>query len=155
MFRQRLRTAFAQYGLEADAYCQFVKRLDSASFADVTTLADVFLDSVGWSGCNSSLEAIAQNIPILTLPGNTMRSRHTRAMLHMMGMDDMIAANVEEFVSLAIRLGQDAAYRQSVSERVAQNKTKLYGDLTPVRALEQFLLHVVQNPGEAWPGFVD
>ena len=155
MFRQRLHTTFAQYGLEADQYCQFVKRLDSESFAGVTALADVFLDSVGWSGCNSSLEAIAQNMPILTLPSKTMRSRHTRAMLHVMGMDDMIAANEDEFVSLAIRLGQDGAYRQSVSERVAQNKSKLSGDLAPVRALEKFLQHVVNKPGEEFPGFVD
>jgi protein O-GlcNAc transferase len=69
VFTQRLEKAFAESGLNYQDYCLFLPRLKSDEFAGVTAIADIFLDSMGWSGCNSSLEAIAQNLPIITLPG--------------------------------------------------------------------------------------
>ena len=43
-------------------------------------------------------------------------------------------------------MGKDAQYRQYISQLVAQNKHKLYNDLKPVRALEEFLLEIVGKP---------
>ena len=146
VFRQRLRQAFAEFGLNYQDYCIFSPRLDVTEFASTTAIADVFLDSIGWSGCNSTLEAIAHNIPVVTLPGDLMRGRHTMAMLKIMGIEETIAATKEDYVKIAIRLGQDAEYRQQISKLVADNKYKLYGDLKPVRALEEFLLQVVNKP---------
>ncbi|MEH1830605.1 MAG: hypothetical protein V7L29_00575 [Nostoc sp.] len=112
--------------------------MDINTFAGMTAIADVFLDSIGWSGCNSTLEAIAYNIPIVTLPGDLMRGRHTLAILKMMGIEETIAVTKDEYVKIAVRLGQDAQYRQHISQQVSENKYKLYGDLKPVRALEDF-----------------
>jgi protein O-GlcNAc transferase len=146
VFRQRLRWAFEELGLNYQDYCIFLPRLDVTEFASTTAIADVFLDSIGWSGCNSTLEAIAHNIPVITLPGDLMRGRHTLAMLKMMGIEETIAATKDDYVKIAIRLGQDSQYRQYISRQVAENKQKLYGDLKPVRALEDFLFKVVNKP---------
>ena len=146
VFRQRLRQAFAEFGLNYQDYCIFSPRLDVTKFASTTAIADVFLDSIGWSGCNSTMDAIAHNIPVVTLPGNLMRGRHTMAILKMMGIEETIAATKEDYVKIAIRLGQDAEYRQHISQQIADNKYKLYGDLKPVRALSDFLFKVVNKP---------
>jgi tetratricopeptide (TPR) repeat protein len=45
-----------------------------------------------------------------------------------------------------VRLGQDAQYRQHISQQIAQKKHQLYGDLKPVRALEDFILKLVNKP---------
>ena len=143
VFFQRLNCAFEQFGLNDQDYCIFLPQLTAKLFAGTTALADVFLDSIGWSGCNSSLEAITHNIPIVTLPGELMRGRHTLALLKMMGIEETIATNKEDYVKIAVHLGQDAQYRQHISQKVADNKHKLYGDLQPVRALENFILNVL------------
>ncbi|MEL7035088.1 MAG: tetratricopeptide repeat protein [Cyanobacteria bacterium J06592_8] len=142
VFSQRLNKAFNQLGLNYQDYCIFLPRLNTREFAGITALADVFLDSIGWSGCNSSLEAITYNLPIVTLPGELMRGRHTLAFLKMMGIEETIAASKEDYISIAVRLGQDPQYHQQISQKVAENKYKLYGDLQPVRALEDLMINL-------------
>ncbi|MEM6752528.1 MAG: tetratricopeptide repeat protein [Cyanobacteria bacterium P01_C01_bin.38] len=146
VFQQRLNRAFEQFGLNYQDYCLFLPRMRPQKFAGVSAIADVFLDSIGWSGCNSTLESVAHNLPIVTLPGDLMRGRHSMAILKMMGIEETIAFNKEEYVQIAVRLGKYSQYRQHISEQVAQNKHKLYADLKPVRALEAFLLKVVNKP---------
>ncbi|MGD1713665.1 tetratricopeptide repeat protein, partial [Dapis sp. BLCC M172] len=146
VFRQRLSHAFQEFGLNYQDYCIFLPRMDSRTFAGTAAIADIFLDSIGWSGCNSTLEAIAHNVPVVTIPGEMMRGRHSMAILKMMGIEETIASSKEEYVQIAVRLGRDAEYRQYISELIAQNKHKLYNDLEPVRALEEFLLNAVGKP---------
>lgn len=147
VFRQRLSRAFEEFGLNYQNHCIFLPHSwDSQSFAGTTIIADVFLDSIGCSGGNTSIEAIGCNIPVVTLPGELMRGRVTMAFLKMMGISETIAQSKEEYVKIAVRLGQDTQYRQHISQQIAQNKHKLYGDLKPVRALEDFLLKLVNKP---------
>ncbi|MBV6623607.1 MAG: tetratricopeptide repeat protein [Rivularia sp. (in: Bacteria)] len=146
VFRQRLKKAFGDFTLDYEDYCIFLQRMKARKFAGTAAIADVFLDSIGWSGCNSTLEAIAHDIPVVTLPGEFMRARHSMAILKMMNIEETIASNKEEYVKIAIHLGKDVQYRQYLSKLVAQNKHKLYNDLKPVRALEEFLLDVVGKP---------
>ncbi|MEH2181860.1 tetratricopeptide repeat protein [Nostoc sp.] len=146
VFHQRLNHAFAALGLDYQNHCLFLPTLNNGKFAGTTALADVFLDSIGWSGCNSTLESIAHNIPVVTLPEELMRSRHSLAILKMMGIEETIASNKAEYVQIAIRLGKDAKYRQYISQQIAENKHKLYNDLKPVRALEDFILQLVNKP---------
>ncbi|MEO1376147.1 MAG: tetratricopeptide repeat protein [Cyanobacteria bacterium J06635_10] len=146
VFQQRLRQAFEKFRLNYEDYCIFLPQLKARKFAGTAAIADVFLDSIGWSGCNSTLESIVHNVPVITLPGEFMRGRHSMAILKMMGIEETIASNKEEYVQIAIRIGRDAQYRQHISGLVAQNKHKLYNDLKPVRALEEFLFDVVGKP---------
>ncbi|MEB3279741.1 MAG: glycosyl transferase family 2, partial [Lyngbya sp.] len=145
VFGQRLSHAFEEWGLNYQDYCIFLPRLQAGQFAATTALADVFLDSMGWSGCNSSLEAIAYNIPLVTLPGELMRSRHTLAFLKRMGIEETIAADPDDYVSIAVRLAEDVEFRQSIRQRIAENKSKLYGDLQPVLALEDLIINSLNS----------
>jgi protein O-GlcNAc transferase len=144
-FKIRIEQAFQAFQLQSDSYCQFLPRMAPTQFTATTAIADVFLDSIGWSGCNSTLEAIAHNLPIVTLPGDVMRSRHSYAILKMMGLDEAIAQNKQDYIRIAIQLGQDQPYRQQLSQRIAQQKQQLYGDLAPVKALEDVLLETCQK----------
>ncbi|MFB2980228.1 glycosyl transferase family 2, partial [Microseira sp. BLCC-F43] len=147
VFRQRLSRAFEQFGLNYQNHCIFLPHSwDSQSFAGTTAIADVFLDSIGCSGGNTSIEAIGYNLPVVTLAGELMRGRVTMAFLKMMGISETIAQSKEEYVQMAVRLGQDAQYRQHISQQIAQKKHQLYGDLKPVRALEDFILKLVNKP---------
>ena len=139
IFRQRLSRAFKQFDLDYRNYCVFLPRLSSSAFAGATAIADVYLDNISWSGGNTTLESTVYNLPLVTVSGKLMRERHTTAILKMMGIESTIAQNKEEYVEIAVRLGRNADYRQDIARQIALNKEKCYGDLKPVRALEDFL----------------
>jgi protein O-GlcNAc transferase len=99
VFRQRLSRAFEEeFELNYQDYCIFLPQMESTVFAGTAAIADVFLDSIAWSGGNTTLEAIAHNIPVVTFLGDLMHRRHTMAMLKMMSIEETIAANKEEYV---------------------------------------------------------
>ena len=84
LFRQRLERAFAAFGLNAADHCVFLPRLEPQKFVAAIGACDAVLDSIGWSGCNSVLESLVHDLPIVTLSGSLMRGRHATAILTMM-----------------------------------------------------------------------
>ena len=111
LFRKRLDEAFAAFGLSAADHCVFLPALDQRRFSAAAGLCDVFLDSIGWSGCTTTLESTVHNLPIVTLPGALMRGRHTMAMLQLMGVTETIAATADDYIAMAVRLARDPEWR--------------------------------------------
>jgi predicted O-linked N-acetylglucosamine transferase (SPINDLY family) len=109
---------------------------------------DVYLDSIGWSGCNSTLKSLPHDLPIVTMPGPLMRGRHGLAILTMMDVTETIAETIGDYVSIAVRLARDVAWRMGVKSRVAINKSRLYRDTACIRALEEFRDRVAR-PGDS------
>ncbi len=144
-FQRRLKRAFAVHGLDADDYCEFRPRLAPAGFFALNREADVVLDSLVWSGGRTSLEAAACDKPIVTLPGEMMRGRHTAGILTRLGIPETIAGNEDDYVAIAARLGTDPTWRDGIVVKVKAAKHRLYDDLEPVRALEDFLQRVCRS----------
>lgn len=143
IFEQRLDRVFRQYKLNFTDFCLILPRLSSAEFAGITAIANIFLDSIGWSGCNTVMESTRFDLPIVTLPGELMRSRHALAILKMMGIEQIIASSKEEYIEMAVHLGKDPDYCQEISQQIAANKHRLYEDRQAIAALQEFLLEVV------------
>jgi predicted O-linked N-acetylglucosamine transferase (SPINDLY family) len=139
LFRQRLDAAFAACGLKAADHCVILPRLDPERYAAAAACCDLALDSIGWSGCNSTLECLAHDLPVVTLPGEFMRGRHTAAILQVMGVTDTVAGSLEDYVAMAVRLGRDSEQRGELRRRIAANKHRAYRDRACIAALEGFL----------------
>ncbi len=149
-FRNRLRAAFQRHNLNADCYCHFCPRLDTDGFLSLNMVADVFLDTLSWSGGKTTLEAISCGLPVVTCPGRFMRGRHAFAMLTMMGMEDTIARNISEYCKIAIHLASDKAYHAEIKARVRTNRSRLYRDKACIKALESFYQSLFrQHPGRS------
>jgi protein O-GlcNAc transferase len=146
LFQKRLDRAFADVGLKAADHCVFLTRLSQSQFVAAMGQCDMFLDSIGWSGCNSALESLAHDLPIVTLRGELMRGRHSAAILEMMGVEDTIADTIDDYVAIAARLASDRQARGALSRRIADNKHKLYRDRACVSALEDFLDRAARGP---------
>ena len=84
-------------------------RLSMDGFLHLQALADVLLDTIHFGGGNTSLEAFTFGTPIVTLPGRFLRSRITYACYEQMGILDCVAADPEDYVRIAVRLGTDPA----------------------------------------------
>jgi len=144
-FRARLARVFSGVGLDADAFCHFLPRLDLGRFYGLTRDADVILDSPNWSGGNTMLEAFSFAKPVVTLPGPLMRGRVCHAMLLRMGVPDTVAADEAAYVDIAVRLGTDPAWREAIQEKLAGARDLLFDDPDAVRGLEQFLSGAVSK----------
>lgn len=145
IFSDRLYRAFASAGLSSDNRVMLLPRLSQDDFFAVNRAADVVLDSIGWAGCNSTLEALACDRPVVTLPGETMRSRHGMAILNRIGLGELIARDKQDYVAIAARLGRDPALRQDIGGRIAARKDALYGDRAPLEALAAWLESVARD----------
>ena len=147
MFRARLDRAFEAVGLNAGDYCVFLPRLAPDRFAAAIGQCDVVLDSIGWSGCNSILESLVHNVPIVTFAGEMMRGRHTAAILELMDIRETTAQTIDEYVSIAGVLGRTDAKRTELSAKIANNKHRVYRDRESITALEAFLDRAVRDSG--------
>ncbi|OCQ89576.1 hypothetical protein BCD67_13335 [Oscillatoriales cyanobacterium USR001] len=144
-FQRRLQQTFSQYGLNCDNFCVILPRLDRQTYWNLYILSDIFLDTFGWSGGHTTLEAIACNLPVVTYPGELMRGRHSCAILKMLDITETIAKNEVEYVKIAVRLGIEPKWRNSLANQLRQSHPSLYNDRNCVTALEAFYQRVVQE----------
>lgn len=142
VFRTRLASAFQRFGLAAENHVRIFGKMPIGSFFGLIEAADVILDSIGWSGGNTTLEAISFTKPIVTLPGQLMRSRHTSAILTLVGCDETIASTTDEYVAMAVRLAIDKPWRENVHRLLLSNRDRVYNDTSCIDALESFLAQV-------------
>jgi protein O-GlcNAc transferase len=149
-FRQRLETAFAAAGMNAEEYVSFLPRLTRDGFREMHHCIDVCLDTIDWSGGNTTLVALAYHRPVVTIPGRFMRGRHTSAMLQVLGVTETIASDLETYVEIAVRLGCDANWRAELSERIAAGQDRLFDDRDCVAALDAFFREAVAKVALAY-----
>ncbi|MEP6505277.1 MAG: tetratricopeptide repeat protein, partial [Betaproteobacteria bacterium] len=135
----RLAAAFKAAGLDPAAHLVLAPWLERARFFGVLTRAHVFLDTLGFSGFNTVMQAVECGLAVVTQRGEFMRGRLGSGILEHLGLDDLVAADDDAYVALAVRLARDAQARADVRERIAARRDTLYGDKAPIRALEQHL----------------
>jgi predicted O-linked N-acetylglucosamine transferase (SPINDLY family) len=147
LFRKRLARAFDAFGLRAEDHCVVLPRMQGLrQFLTAAGQCDIMLDSIGWSGNNSTLESLAHDLPVVTMPGPLMRGRHTMAILKMMDIGELIAETIDSYISIAVRLAQDSDWRATIKAKIAANKHRLYHDRAPISALHAFLDRVTGKP---------
>ncbi len=143
--RRRLETVFARNGLDLDDFASFVPWQQGPEFHGWLRRADVFLDTIGFSGYNTAMLAVECGLPIVTREGRFMRGRLASGILKRMGLSDLVAQTEEDYVALAVRLARDAGHRKQVSERIETSRPVLFDDVAVIRALEDFLLEATRR----------
>lgn len=68
---------------------------------------DIVLDTYPFNGGMTSVEALWMGVPIVTLAGSTPASRQTGSFLRLLGLNDLITENQEQFVTTAVALAKD------------------------------------------------
>jgi protein O-GlcNAc transferase len=139
LFHRRLDSVFSEWGLTASDHCLFIESLSIDRFVAAMGNCDIFLDSIGWSGCNSTLESLAHNLPVVTLRGARMRGRHTSAILSRIGVVETLASSIDEYVSIAARLATDSEERKRIGREINTTKHIIYRDRDCIARLEDFI----------------
>jgi predicted O-linked N-acetylglucosamine transferase (SPINDLY family) len=143
--RRRLQRSFDDGGLDFTRHVVFLPWQPQAQFYGLMTRADVFLDTVGFSGFNTAMQAVECALPIVAMEGKFMRGRFGSAILKHMQLDELVAGSPAAYVELAVKLVRDAGYRKRVRSHMQTSQEVLYSDETPIRALQQFLITVARR----------
>ncbi|MGJ3259735.1 MAG: tetratricopeptide repeat protein [Rhodospirillales bacterium] len=138
-FRDRLAAVLRNRGIDADTALEFIPPCDRAAFLKHLSGARVILDTFGWSGGNTSLEAFAMETPVVTLPGRFMRGRHTHAMLKLLELDALAATGADDYVRIATRLMTDELFHDEVTAQIAKGADRLFGDPRVIPAFNDLL----------------
>jgi len=121
---------------------RFLPWLSDDDFKSMMAAADVVLDTFHYGGGVTSYIIFATGTPIVTWPGKYLRGRLTLGCYRKMGMMDCVAESPGEYVDIAIRLGTDPAYRESIKEKILEKNATLYDDGGVVQELSEFFKKV-------------
>jgi predicted O-linked N-acetylglucosamine transferase (SPINDLY family) len=145
LLKPRLERAFAAVSLKSEDYCVFLSIPERLDYLMINLLSDVYLDTLSWSGGNTTLEALACNLPVVTCPGEFMRGRHSYSFLKMIQVTETLAQNEVEYIEIAAKLGLDPLWRRNIAQRMSESHDRLYDDKACVAGLEAFYKKVVQE----------
>jgi protein O-GlcNAc transferase len=140
--RRRLETVFANAGLDVGNFVAFIPYQQRPAFYGLLQRADVYLDTIGFSGFNTAMQAVECGLPIVTSEGRFLRGRLASGILKRMELSELVVASDEDYVKLAVRLVFDIPYRKSVRERIVTSRHILFEDTAPIRELEEFLVWI-------------
>ncbi len=143
--RTRLEAAFREQQLDPAGYLRFVPWLPRAQFFALMRRADLYLDTIGFSGFNSVMQAVECELPAITYEGEFMRGRLASAVMQRLGLPELIARNTEEYLALAVSLATDSTFNQRIRARLRECKAVLFRDHAPIEALEQFLIQTLRG----------
>jgi CRISPR-associated protein Csy1 len=111
----------------------------------IDAVCDAMLDTLRWSGGNTSLDALAAGLPIVTLPGRFMRGRQSAGMLALAGIDGLVAGDEDRYVAVAERLALDPVWRATLAANVRAAAGRLFDDPEPMRELAVVLEALVEG----------
>jgi predicted O-linked N-acetylglucosamine transferase (SPINDLY family) len=140
LLRRRLAARFAAAGLESERRLLFIPWQPQAEFVALLRHASVYLDTLGFSGFNTLLQAVEAGLPCVAYEGRYLRGRLGSGILRRIGLDELVAGDAAAYVEIATRLATDRAHRAAVADRLRRAVMRAYGDASAVRALECELL---------------
>lgn len=135
----RLRRAFESKGLRYEDHVHWLPPLSRPQFFALMRDATVFLDSVGFSGFNTAMQAVECGLPIVTMEGDSLRGRFASGLLREAGLDECVAADPASYVEIAASLVHDNAHRLAIATHLRKHGAKLFGTREPVDALGAFI----------------
>ncbi|MGE0372954.1 MAG: tetratricopeptide repeat protein [Gammaproteobacteria bacterium] len=105
--RATFHARFAAHGIDPARIC-FFGRLPNPQYWDVLAQIDLALDPFPYNGTTTTCETLWSGIPVVTLAGITSVARSGRALLDLVGLGELVAADKAGYARIAVDLAHDA-----------------------------------------------
>jgi predicted O-linked N-acetylglucosamine transferase (SPINDLY family) len=142
--RDRVRDLFAQGGISPERVT-FAGWLPMAGYFQLYQHIDVALDPFPYGGGATTCDALWMGVPVVSLAGQTAVGRGGLSILSNLGLADLVARDVEQYVRIACELAGDlprlSGLRATLRERM-QN--------SPLMDAPRFARHVEAAYREMW-----
>lgn len=132
--RVNLLARFAALGIGAQRLV-LLGAAEHLEFLRTYDRIDIALDAFPYNGGTTTVEALWQGVPVLTINGDRWAGRTSRSILDAAGCGAWVAADVEDFVALAVRMARAdlttlrAAQRGSIAASAACDVGSVCRDL--------------------------
>jgi predicted O-linked N-acetylglucosamine transferase (SPINDLY family) len=117
----------------------FADRIDDkAVHLRRTGLADIALDTLAYNGHTTTSDALWAGVPVISTLGGHFASRVSASMLKAAGLADLIAADIDSYVRLAVDLARSPVDLARIKSRVvaARDGQPLFDTAGAVKAIE-------------------
>jgi predicted O-linked N-acetylglucosamine transferase (SPINDLY family) len=84
--------------------------------------ADVGLDTLPFNGGATVSDALWAGVPVVTCPGDAFAARMAGSLLHAVGMPELVTTSLEDYKTLAIRLGNEPQLLAQTKDKLARNR---------------------------------
>ncbi len=98
----KIQRAFVEKGIEPQRISLYGAFGEEEDHFNLYNQVDIHLDSMPYTGCTTTCEALWMGVPTLTLAGERKMERMSATILHTLGLDDFIATSRAEYVEKAI-----------------------------------------------------
>lgn len=102
-------------------------------------VADLFLDARPYNAHTTASDALWCGLPVLTCPGETFASRVAGSLLRVIGLPELIATDMDDYVRLAVELAGAPDRLTALRERLAAGRadSPLYDTARLTRHMEK------------------
>jgi predicted O-linked N-acetylglucosamine transferase (SPINDLY family) len=108
--RDRTRALLERHGIEPDRLA-FVGFLSAAAYFPLYQQIDVALDPFPYGGGTTTCDALWMGVPVVSLAGQTAVGRGGLSILSNLGLAELVATDVDQYVQIAAALAQDRSRR--------------------------------------------
>jgi len=123
----------------------FVPWASCEDFMCYLAQCSVVLDSYHFGLGTTVLFAFAVGAPIVTFPEDLMGSRSSLVYYNMIGVDDLIVDNHEDYVDLAVKLAVDKDFHSEIKGKILDRCDAIYNDGSAGDELPQLLKKLYRN----------
>lgn len=117
---------------------EFVARRPFAEYLNLVHIVDLVMDPFHYVGANTSYDAFAVETPVMTLPSDFHRGRHTYAAYQEMGILDAVATDPDDYVAKAVYFATHPQERKALGQRIVAACDILFENMQIVREYEAF-----------------
>jgi predicted O-linked N-acetylglucosamine transferase (SPINDLY family) len=117
-FMERLNAAAARHDVDPARIIVFDRAPSKADIPERLRLGDIYLDSFPFSGATSLLDPLEAELPTVVKDGSSFRTLVAPALLRAMEIEELIAADGDAYVALAVKLAGDAGLRRDLQGRI-------------------------------------
>lgn len=111
--QQNLRAEAAVCGVAPERLV-FARRVPPDQHLARHAHAGVLLDNLPVNAHTTSSDALWTGVPVVTCQGQAFAGRVAASLLRAVGLPELVAENLEGYRALALRIAQDAAYREQL-----------------------------------------
>ena len=99
----------------------FAPRIDRNNHLKRLTLADVALDTRIYNGHTTTTDALQSSVPVVTIMGKHFASRVSSSLLSSIGLEELIAHNIQEYEEKIIKLCSEKIYLKKIKEKLSDS----------------------------------
>lgn len=146
--RERVHGALARHGIASDRVSYPTSRGSHSESLEQYGDIDIALDTFPFSGSTTTFDALLMGVPVVTLPGKTMVSRWSAAMLTKLSLRDLVAVDADHYVRIVKDLAADGARRDSL--RTTLRERLLQSSLTDHARKTRYLERAYRAVWRRW-----